>query len=114
MIAWSDAAMALFLCSWFAFLWASDFTKSHSLCPLPSYAWQLSHTPRWDLLVSTLRGFAGMLPVFSFQVQLYQRVDLAKEQAVFYVAYVLDDVLLYMFVIHRLPPLNFSFTDYHM
>ena len=27
MIAWSDAAMALFLCSWFAFLWASDFTN---------------------------------------------------------------------------------------
>ena len=25
------------------------------LYSLPSYAWQLSHTPRWDLLVSTLR-----------------------------------------------------------
>ena len=52
-----------------------------------------------------------MLPVFSFQVQLYQRVDLTEEQAVFYVAYILDDILLYMFVIHRLPPLNFSCID---
>ena len=54
-----------------------------------------------------------MLPVFSFQVQLYQCVDLAKEQAVFYMAYILDDVLLYMFVIHRLPPLNFSLPIEH-
>ena len=53
-----------------------------------------------------------MLSVFSFQVQFYQCVDLAKEQVVFYVAYVLDDVLLYMFVIHRLPPLNFSLVAY--
>ena len=53
-----------------------------------------------------------MLPVFSFQVQLYQRVDLTEEQAVFYVAYILNDILLYMFVIHKLPPLNFSFLHH--
>ena len=71
MIAWSDAAMALFLCSWFAFLWASDFTNPilYVLSLLTHDSYHILHVgiysfPHYDSLLQFTHCFRSLFKAF--------------------------------------------------